>query len=225
MNEHDPAPAGAGRTPIPDRLTGAPRSGGMVVPYITLTHRDRSRPVWGKMHAPTAGRVWRHKLCQICGQPLTDWVVIYLRPVDYRQGMALEPGMHPDCARYSAAACPVLAGRLDCYHPDPDRQLTACGDPDCGCRWWARVTDEPAHRAGAPAEAWYEGWLPISDYTVVTDHGNATTPLRTGVDLRNVRLRKLRRIRDAAPGADTSRDLLADIIVVRLLFGEPDDPQ
>ncbi|MFF3228874.1 hypothetical protein ACFYV7_39200 [Nocardia suismassiliense] len=225
MTNHDPTSPGDARLPIPDRLTDAPRSGGMVVPYVTLSHRDRTRPVWGKMHAPATRRVWRHKLCQICGQPLTDWVVVYLRPVDYRRALALEPGMHPECAYYSASACPVLAGRIDRYHPDPDRHLALCGDRLCGCRIWQRVTDEPTELTGQPAEAWYEAWLPLSNYTIVTDHGNDTTPPTTGVDLRHVRLRRLRRIRDAAPGADEAMDLLAAIIVGRQLFGDPDDPQ
>ncbi|MFI6041906.1 hypothetical protein ACIA8C_09745 [Nocardia sp. NPDC051321] len=225
MTESTPAPAGAARPSIPDRLADAPRSGGLVVPYITLTHRDRTRPVWGKVHAPTQRRVWRQKLCQICGHPLLDWVVVYLRPSDYGRGIGVEPGMHPECAHYSASACPVLAGRLDRYHPDPDRHLSACGDTRCGCRIWRRVTDEPSHLAGQPAEAWYEGWLPLSDYTVVTDHGNDTTPPITGVDVREVRLRKLRRIRASAAGGEQSMDLLAMIIAGRKVFGYGEDLQ
>ncbi|WP_433664750.1 hypothetical protein ACQPW1_22930 [Nocardia sp. CA-128927] len=225
MTEPTPSPAGAARVPIPDRLADAPRSGGLVVPYITLTHHDRTRPVWGKVHAPAQRRVWRQKLCQICGQPLIDWVVVYLRPSDYGRGIAVEPGMHPECAHYSASACPVLAGRLDRYHPDPDRHLSACGDTRCACRIWQRVTDEPSHLAGQPAEAWYEGWLPLSEYIVVTDHGNDTTPPITGVDVREVRLRKLRRIRAAGPGAEPSTDLLAMIIAARKLFGYGEDLQ
>jgi hypothetical protein len=43
--------------------------------------------------------------------PLSDWVVRYLRSADYLRGVAVEPGIHPDCAQYSVLACPMLVLR------------------------------------------------------------------------------------------------------------------
>src|SRR5690606_28765449 len=99
------------RTPIPIRLVGAPTAQGMVVPFVTLAHRDRSRPVWGKLDPTRLREVLQHKLCQICGEPLTDPVVLYLRPADYLRGIAVEPGLHPECGLYSRQVCPMLVSR------------------------------------------------------------------------------------------------------------------
>lgn len=47
-----PHPPVSGRVPVPTPLTHAPVSAEMVVPHITLTHRDRTRPVWGAVGPP-----------------------------------------------------------------------------------------------------------------------------------------------------------------------------
>ncbi len=53
----------------------------MAVPYITLAHRDRSyRPVWGRIDARRLREILNRRLCQVCGTPLTDQVVVFLRP-------------------------------------------------------------------------------------------------------------------------------------------------
>ncbi|MET8779085.1 hypothetical protein ABZV58_29125 [Nocardia sp. NPDC004654] len=111
----DPKPAARETVParaaIPIRLAAAPSAHGMVVPFVTLAHRDRTRPVWGKLDPTRLRDTLYRKLCQICGDPLTDRVVLYIRPSDYLRGIAVEPGLHPECGLYSKQACPMLFSR------------------------------------------------------------------------------------------------------------------
>ncbi|WP_181722923.1 cell envelope biogenesis protein OmpA [Nocardia gipuzkoensis] len=220
MTEPAPSP----RPPVPVRLAHAPLSQGLVVPHITLAHRDRTRPVWGKLdQRRLRDTLWR-RLCQICGQPLHDRVVLYIRPADHLRGIAPEPGVHPECGYYSRQACPMLAGRQTRYNPHPPETFTRCEDPDCAChRWQANERDaREAPREGQPADAWYEVWIRLSDYAVIDDPGTDTTPPVVGVNLRGVKLLKIRKVRDAAPAADpTSRpiDLLRAHLAFAAIFG------
>ncbi|WP_405180872.1 hypothetical protein OG225_06655 [Nocardia sp. NBC_01377] len=43
------SPSGPDRVAVPARLSDARRARGLVVPYITLSHRDPARPVWGML--------------------------------------------------------------------------------------------------------------------------------------------------------------------------------
>ena len=62
---------------VPQRLADAPVSAGMVVPYITMTHRDPTKPVWGAVNPARLQQIWRHSLRQVCGLRLDGpWVVI-----------------------------------------------------------------------------------------------------------------------------------------------------
>ncbi|WP_051027975.1 hypothetical protein [Nocardia higoensis] len=67
--------------------------------------------------------------------------------------------------------------------------------------------------------------MALGDYTIVSDPGTGNTAPATGVDLRpSSRIRRLRRIRDAAPGAHTL-DLLAALIATRALFPSVGEPE
>ncbi|WP_067474209.1 hypothetical protein [Nocardia amamiensis] len=212
------------RPPVPVRLAHAPLSQGLVVPHVTLAHRDRTRPVWGKLDQRRLRDTLSRRLCQICGQPLDDRVVLYIRPADHLRGIAPEPGVHPECGHYSRLACPMLAGRQDRYNPHPPEKFARCEDPACPCwRWQANERDSrEAPREGQPADAWYEVWIPISDYTAVHDPGTDTTPPVTGIKLRGAKLLKIRKVRDAAPAADGMSgqvDLLRAHVAFARLFG------
>ncbi|MGY2031477.1 hypothetical protein ACW9HR_26510 [Nocardia gipuzkoensis] len=110
------------------------------MPHIILAHRDRTRPVWGKLdQRRLRDTLWR-KLCQVCGQALDGRVVLYIRPADHLRGIAPEPGVHPECGHYSRHACPMLSGRQTRYNPHPPETFTRCEDPDCARhRWQARA--------------------------------------------------------------------------------------
>ncbi|MGO4612969.1 hypothetical protein AB4305_03325 [Nocardia sp. 2YAB30] len=212
----DPVPALA-------RLAHAPIDHGMVVPHITLTHRNRTRPVWGKIDPARLRETFVRKLCQICGDPLGERVVVYLRPRDYLRGLGVEPGVHPECGYYSRRACPMLAGRVQRYNPTPHDRLTRCEDPACGCRYWT-VPDRDhreASRVGQPAEPWYEVWLSLDDYTIVSDAGDGNYPPAVGVDLRRANRLKVRKVRDAAPDTEDQQpiDLLKAVVALEMVLG------
>ncbi|RBO79955.1 hypothetical protein [Nocardia puris] len=189
------------RVPIPAALHDAPVSAGMVVPHITLAHTDRTRAVFGRLDAQRLAHTWARSLCQVCGKPLTDLVVLYIRPADYLRGLAPEPGVHPWCAAYSNRACPMLAGRMEHYLRVRRDHPGRCEDPACPCAQWASTEPDPreAVREGAPADPWYAVWIGLDDYTVIHDPGDDTTPPVTGIPLQYRMFRALRRISEGGP--------------------------
>ncbi len=115
----------------------------------------------------------------------------------------------------------MLSGQTDRYNRHPSRR--PCGDPECICRLWAPPNPEPVEgrREGQPAEAWYEAWIAIEDYTLIRAPVVEHSMAMFGVELRPAsRLRKLRKVRDAAPTHSGGQplDLLAAIIATRTLF-------
>ncbi|MBF6496529.1 hypothetical protein OG935_06215 [Nocardia cyriacigeorgica] len=222
-----PRPPVSDRIPVPMRLAAAPTAQGMVVPVITLAHRDRTRPVWGKLDLDRQQHALRHRLCQICGEPLTDPVVLYIRPADYLRGVAAEPGMHPECAQYSRRACPMLAGTQHRYNPSTNN-TRRCSDPECRCRYWAPHEPDPATsaRTASAAEAWYETWIRLGDYHLTTAPADFAGRELIGITLHYTIFRRLRKIRDAAPGTASHRpsDVLALLAATRALSSLLDGP-
>lgn len=218
MPDRTPPPASE-RLAIPAALTDAPQSHGMTVPYITLAHRDRSyRPVWGRIDARRLHKILNRRLCQVCGAPLTDQVVVFLRPDDYALGVASEPGLHPACAEYTTQACPVLAGRIHRYNPHPEVRSTECDDPRCDCRHWSRTPPrEP--QPPRPIEAWYAIHLPLTEYRVLTIAATDTNPEITGIDVHTPSLlHRVRRIRASADPA-SGTDPLKLLLITSAMFG------
>lgn len=141
-------------------------------------------------------------------------------PADYLRGVAVEPGLHPECSWYSRQACVMLAGTMQRYNPTGNNPLTRCGDPLCRCRYWAPSEDPAPGREGKPAEAWYEAWTRSKDYRIITVPADESGPEATGIALRGVPIRRLRKVRDPAPGSDDTQpmDLLAASIAARTLW-------
>lgn len=200
---------------IPARLAHAPTSAGLVIPYITVTHRDRTRPVWGRIDADRVQQVLHDRLCQICGQHLAGPAVVMIRSSDYLRGVAVEPACHPECAHYSRQACVLLSGRTDRFNPTGAATPPRCADPDCHCRFWSpQPAEHGALRQGAPTEAWYEVWIRLEDYQVLTVPADDRSPQLTGITLRDIPFRRLRKVRDAAPGAEEQLPLdILDLLV------------
>lgn len=218
-----PSPSGPDRVPVPARLAAARRARGLVVPFITLSHRDPARPVWGMLDPARAHHVLWGKCCQICGQPLTDRVVVFIRSSDYLRGLSIEPGLHPECAHYSRRACPMLAGQQHHYHPNPALRLAHCGDPTCRCRAWRDRDPDSRERPndGRPVEAWYEAWIGIADYQVIADPGSQSSDPAVGIKLTGVRFLRLRKVRHSA-APDTGNpafEALDALITAKALFG------
>lgn len=149
--------------PIPERLAGRPTVGGLVVPYITLrTSRGWHLGQVSEKHRLECVRDYR---CQICGQRLdADRFVLLVRQSDIQHRYSVEPAMHPECAAYSAQACPMVAGRMRHYRATPrDTTTLTCPDPDCRCAVLA-VDDSEEERAARDAEPWFSVWCRGSDY-------------------------------------------------------------
>ncbi|GAA4966411.1 hypothetical protein HD597_000092 [Nonomuraea thailandensis] len=163
------------RLAVPVRLNTAPTQGGLVIPYITIRHRD------GRAHFSTNDPRRHHQCllqarCSVCGQPLADrrdrqpmaslaehTFVLLVRPSDLLRGYSSEPGLHAECAAYAERACPMLNGSRTHYRRALDLESDRCADPACECRGWANAADIQA-RAGARASAFYRIRSPLHAY-------------------------------------------------------------
>jgi hypothetical protein len=156
--------------PIPAWLADRPSAGGLVVPWITPRTAD-GRFLFGGVDRTKMERALRERRCGVCGQPLGHPLVLMMRLSDLAAQCTVEPALHPQCAAYTIAACPMVAGRLSRYRNSPvPVDHTMVGN-----------TDTPA-RLGAPAEPWFSVWLRDYHLTRVRDHLAAsyrgTMPLR-----------------------------------------------
>ncbi|MEV6964481.1 hypothetical protein AB0M47_05140 [Hamadaea sp. NPDC051192] len=148
----DPDQASLSRVPaIPVQLAVRPTLGGLAVPWTTARTPD-GRYRFGSIDFNRHRQALTDRLCQICGRPLGDRTVFALRHSDLQTLTSHEPGMHPVCAAYTAAACPMVAGRMHHYGALPslaaalaDLGITVHGDP-------------AGARAGTPAEPWHLLW-------------------------------------------------------------------
>jgi hypothetical protein len=173
---------------IPVRLAGRPVTGDLAAPWISM-HHVNGTPVLGTVdHARQVAclaRCW----CQACGQLLTSPLVLFARARDIAVGYVADPGLHPECAAYSAAACPMLRGSMRRYRsaPRPLRQQL-CGDPRCTCPVWLPAADS-VYRAGHEAEAFAAIWISLGNYRLRTD-GRTGEPV--GIAVAGIRILKVR---------------------------------
>jgi hypothetical protein len=150
--------------PIPEWLTKQPTVGGLVVPWITPRTAD-GRYLLGSVNANLAGFALQRRLCGVCGRSLKDdphlagRMMLLMRLCDVARRCSHEPALHPQCAAYTIAACPMVGGHLDHYRSTAAR-LDSTMVP----------ASDAAARRGSSAEAWFSVWL--SGYEVITDHGN-----------------------------------------------------
>jgi hypothetical protein len=154
-----PVPPGAADTvpPIPLWLAHRPVVAGLAVPWITARGLD-GRYLFGTLDQHRQRQAIVQHRCQVCGRPLDERSILLMRLSDLRRRSTTEPALDPVCAAYSAAACPMIAGRMARYRST----ATPLGDGT------TTVVDQPA-RLGAPAEAWFAVWL--DHYQPVTDPG------------------------------------------------------
>lgn len=178
--------------PVPVMLDHRPLVGGLVVPYISIESGD-GRYVLGAVHNSRMRRCVVERRCQVDGAPLTQPAVAMVRQRDLDLGWTAEPAMHPQCARYSAAACPMLAGRMEHYRSTPhDLGTLRCNVAGCGCAGWVDSPDQQ-HRAGQAAEAYYALWL--SRYDVAVDRGGTVL----GIGWRPEYVRRIRPVVAGSP--------------------------
>jgi hypothetical protein len=143
--------------PIPVHLAQFPTIGGLVVPFITLQHRDGAAAL-GLVDSTRLERCLRERRCSVCGQVIVGRTVFLMRSFDLARKSSVEPGLCPPCAAYTQQACPMVAGYMEHYRKSVAPLVKRrCGDPACLC--WAWVSpSEPSARLGAPAERWYALW-------------------------------------------------------------------
>jgi hypothetical protein len=183
------------RTAIPVRLSGRPVIGGLAIPWVTTQHADGT-PVLGFIDPRRQTACLTDRLCQACGQQLGSPMVLMVRARDVLAGFVNEPALHPECAAYSAVACPMLAGMMARYRsaPRPARQ-ERCGNPSCQCRAWVTSGDRDL-RAGRPREAFAAVWIDRSQYQVTASPAGGAPP-RLG--LRDLRVLTVRPVTPGQP--------------------------
>ncbi|MBB5871924.1 hypothetical protein F4553_005303 [Allocatelliglobosispora scoriae] len=153
MHANDPSPG------IPPRLLHRPTMGGLVVPYTTLRLPD-GRYRFGAVDFDRQTQAFTDRLCQTCGTELGNRTVFAVRDTDLLELTSHEPSMHPECAAYSATACPMLAGRMTHYQHTPIAEqlakldLAVHGDPGTELR------------LGQPSSPWSLAWA--SGYRLYT---------------------------------------------------------
>jgi hypothetical protein len=162
--------------PVPVWLVHRPTVGGLVVPWITPRTQD-GRYLFGGLHPQRQPRALTERLCQICGRRLDRPQILLLRLQDLPRQRTSEPALHPVCAAYTAAACPMVAGRMRHYRATPMRL-----DPNM-----VSAADTAA-RLGQPAEPWFAVWL--QRYEATTDPRTGT-PVASYAGLRPLRIRPI----------------------------------
>ena len=143
--------------PIPVHLARYPTIGGLVVPFITLQHRNGNAAL-GLVNHDLVEWCLRERRCGVCGLSLAGRMVFLMRHSDLARRCSVEPGLCPTCAAYTQKACPMVAGSMEHYRksvtPFVERQ---CDDPACQCATWI-APEGSSPRLGAPAEQWYALW-------------------------------------------------------------------
>jgi hypothetical protein len=168
----------------------------LAVPYISVEHRDGY--ALGAVHGSRVDECLKRLLCQSCGEPLSDPLVLFVRPQDTARGYVAEPALHPQCARYAAAACPMLNGGATHYRRTPvDLSRHACSEAGCECGGWVPGPDNAA-RVGQPAGEWAAWWVSLVDYRLAVGEDSGRL---LGVALPETP-RRVRPVRTAAGGAE-----------------------
>jgi hypothetical protein len=156
------------RPPMPARLAGRPTQGGLVIPWIQVQFADGGWDFRAR-HTTKIRRCLIERLCQVDGEPLGRPLVLLGRAEAAVPGSGVyfdEPPLHPECARYTMAACPMVAGRMPSYSTRPThsegRRGARCPEPGCDCGGW--VSTDPVRHEPKPAFGWVAVW--VEDYAL-----------------------------------------------------------
>lgn len=180
--------------PIPAYLAQFPTVGGLVIPFITLQHRN-GKAALGLVDASRVELCLREKRCSVCGSVIAGRMVFLMRPVDLGRKCSNEPALCPPCAAYTQAACPMITGHMARYQASVSPFATrTCGDPSCRCVLWA-PPDATTARLGAAAEPWFALWT--LQYELIRD--DADRPAASFAGLKVLRIREIRPQPDAEP--------------------------
>lgn len=167
--------------PIPVRLAARPTQGGLVVPWVSTQLGDDGFDL-GHLHTSKMNRCFAERRCQICGEPITGRIVFFLSESGLPSMHAGEPPLHPECAAYSARACPMVNGQMRHYRTSPSRVYGPAGKhcdvPGCDCAGWRASWDSDDSNRGRPAEPWHAVWC--TEYTVTAPDEETAALLATG---------------------------------------------
>lgn len=138
-----------------------------MVPWISLPLADGTFDL-GNMHTSKVNTCIYQRRCQICGDLIHGRIVFFVPKSKLDEMWAGEPPLHPECAAYSARACPMLHGGMRTYRKSPSRSEgdagKRCNEPGCDCAGWRVSQDSRDRERGRPAEAWHAVWC--ADYTI-----------------------------------------------------------
>ena len=172
--------------PIPAYLAQFPTNGGLVIPFITLQHRN-GKAALGLVDASRMELCLREKRCGVCGSVITGRMVFLMRRIDLDRKCSTEPALCPPCAAYTQEACPMIAGYMAHYQRSVSSFPTRnCGDPACRCSLWA-APEGKAIRLGALADQWFALWT--LQYRLIRD--DAGRPAASFAGLRVLRIREI----------------------------------
>lgn len=101
--------------PIPERIRKLPTYKGYPIPVGTLVS-DAGVPDFRVTDERKRLELLYERRCGICGEDLTVPMYFIAGPKSMHSRVFYDPPMHEECARFSVAVCPYLAGRKD-YAP------------------------------------------------------------------------------------------------------------
>lgn len=130
-----------GVPPIPVHLADFPTVGGLVVPYITLRHRNGTAAL-GLVDYNRMVTCLEGKRCGVCGEVVVGRMVFLMRSFDLARNLSSEPGLCPPCAAYTMAACPMITGQMAHYRKTaPTFVRRLYGAPECQCSQWTSTPE------------------------------------------------------------------------------------
>lgn len=178
------------RPPIPRALFHRPTIGGLVCPWVNVTLADGGVD-FRVAHQSKWLRAWMECRCQTCGMPIEGVKVFLGGDIQVRDYFD-EPPLHPWCASYAEAACPMVAGRLTHYADRPPvsdgQRGKTCFIEGCDCGGWVphNAPDTGGPVGGAPAHNWWAVWA--LDYALVLAEPDGRVVGGKPFDIRRTRL-------------------------------------
>jgi hypothetical protein len=179
--------------PIPLHLVSFPTTGGLVIPFITLQHRN-GKAALGLVDANRIELCLRERRCSVCGSIVADRMVFLMRRIDLARKCSTEPPLCPPCAAYTQQACPMITGHMAHYQASVSPfAARTCGDPQCQCALWA-PPDDKATRLGAPADQWFALWT--LQYSLIRDDAG-----RLAADFAGLQVLRIREVKHRSTDA------------------------
>jgi len=180
--------------PIPATCAGRPTTpDGLVIPFGNVQLADGGCD-FRTHHNARWLACWEQRRCQVCGNRLTVPAVLLCGPRQLARLLFDEPPLHPECARYTSRACPMVAGQRSHYRTGPvlahRSRGGTCPDPGCDCGGWVPTPGITADPGGGSAHEWFAVY--VRSYSLAdTPDGRMTGGICSPADV--VRVRRVSR--------------------------------